>query len=74
MGMNQQDRDNLTNNWDQASQQIRAKYPQLTDDDLKNGQSDPDSLVASISQRTGESEDSVRQTLQQVAQSSSTSR
>jgi len=68
MTMNQQDRDALTQNWDQAKEQIRSQFPGVTDADLDAARSNPDQAVSTLANKTGQTEDQVRQALSNVAQ------
>lgn len=68
MGLNQQDRDNLTKNWDKVSDQVKTTFG-LSDADVQQGRNDPDALVSSIASKTGQSEDQIRQQMTTIAQS-----
>ena len=68
MTMTQQERDALTQNWDQAKTQIQSQFPGLSDQDLQAGQSSPDQLASRIAQSTGQDQNQVEQQLRQVAQ------
>jgi uncharacterized protein YjbJ (UPF0337 family) len=68
MTMTEQERQALQDNWNQAKDQVRAQFPDVTDDDLNQGQSSPDQLADTISQRTGQDRSSVEQSLKGIAQ------
>lgn len=68
MTMTQQERDALTQNWDQAKQQIQAQFPGLDENTLSSGQSSPDQLPSMIAQSTGQDMNQVEQQLRQMAQ------
>ena len=68
MTMNQQERDALSQNWDQAKAQIQGQFPDLTEQDLQQAQSAPDQLATTIANRTGQDQNQVEQQLRQVAQ------
>ena len=68
MTMNQQERDALSQNWDQAKTQIQSQFPDLSEQDLQSGQSSPDQLASKIAQKTGQDQSQVEQQLRQVAQ------
>ena len=70
--MNQQDRDSLSQNWEQAKTQIKAQFPDVTDDELASGQNDPDALVSAIASRTGQDETQVRSQVEALARSQQT--
>ncbi len=66
--MTQQERDALTQNWDQAKSQIQAQFPNVSDDVLESGRQTPDTLPSHIAQSTGEDQKDVEQKLRSVAQ------
>jgi hypothetical protein len=68
MTMTQQERDALTQNWDQAKAQIQSQFPNLSEQDLQAGQSSPDQLASRIAQQSGQDQNQVEQQLRQVAQ------
>ena len=68
MTMNQQEKDALSQNWDQAKTQIQSQFPGVTEDDLNSGKSDPSKLAQTIADRTGEAKTQVESALKQVAQ------
>lgn len=74
MTMKQEDRQALTDNWDQAKEQIRSQFPGVTDEDLNAAKSNPDSAVSKFAQASGQTEDQVRQQLTNVAQQYRTNR
>jgi hypothetical protein len=68
MTMTQQERDALSQNWDQARSQIEGQFPGLTDDDFNQGRQNPDQFAATVASKTGQDQSQVEQTLRQVAQ------
>ena len=62
--MNQQAKDALRNNWDQAKSQVQAQFPDVTEDDL----TDAEQAADKISRRTGQDRSQVEQSLGQIAQ------
>lgn len=78
MTLNQQERQALTENWDQVKNQVKTRLAGVQDSDYEEGRSDPESFISKAAQKTGQSEDQVRQTLtsaaQQLGQGQSTQR
>ena len=72
MTMNQQERDALSQNSDQAKTQIQGQFPGLSDEDLDSGQSSPDTFANTVAAKTGQDRDQVEQQLRQIAQQYST--
>jgi uncharacterized protein YjbJ (UPF0337 family) len=68
MTMTQQERDALSQNWDQVKTQIQGQFPDLTEQDLSQAQAAPDQLANTIANRTGQDASQVEQQLRQVAQ------
>jgi uncharacterized protein YjbJ (UPF0337 family) len=68
MTMTQQERDALTQNWDQAKAQIQSQFPQVSDDDLNSARQNPDQLVDTIANSSGQDRTQVEQGLRSVAQ------
>lgn len=48
---------------EQQKQKIRQQFPDITDEELQQAESDPDSVASALSQRTGRPADEVRQAL-----------
>lgn len=69
MGLNQQTKQKVTANFDQVKQELQNRYPDLQDDDFTKAKDDPDKLVETISERTGESKQNVSQQVEQISQS-----
>ena len=67
MGMNQQEKQALTDNWEEAKTQIQSRFPGVTEAELQQGESDPSSLAQAIADRTGQDKAQVEQQLQSVA-------
>lgn len=51
--------DKLKGNWNQVKGQLKQKYGQLTDDDLKYEEGKSDELIGRIQKRTGEAKDKI---------------
>jgi uncharacterized protein YjbJ (UPF0337 family) len=68
MTMNQQERDALSQNWDQVKSQIQSQFPDVSEQDLQSGQSNPDQLASKIASATGQDQNQVEQQLRQFAQ------
>lgn len=54
-------KEQLKGQWSQLKGEVKKKWGQLTDDDLTEVQGDYDKLVGKIQERYGDSEESVRQ-------------
>lgn len=54
-------KEQLKGQWSQLKGEVKKKWGQLTDDDLTEVQGDYDKLVGKIQERHGDSEESVRQ-------------
>ena len=67
MTMTQQEKDALSQNWDQAKSQVQSQFPGVTDSDLSAGQSDPDQLAETIASKTGQDKEQVAKSLKQIA-------
>jgi uncharacterized protein YjbJ (UPF0337 family) len=68
MTMTQQEKDALSQNWDQAKSQIQSQFPGVNEDDLNSARQNPDQLASTIANRTGQDQNQVEQTLRQVVQ------
>jgi len=68
MTMTQQERDALTQNWDQAKSQMQGQFPGLTDQDFEQGRQAPDQFASTVAQKTGQDQNQVEQQLRQIAQ------
>ena len=65
MTMQDATRQSLTSNWEQAKQEIRTQFPELTDEDVANG--DPEALAQKIGERTGQDPAMISRRLDDVA-------
>jgi hypothetical protein len=64
MGMTQKQKDALTKNWSQAKSQVKSQFG-VGDDDLSS--SDPDQVVETISNKTGQDRSEVERNLGSIA-------
>ena len=65
MTVQQQTRQALSQNWNEAKNKIRQAFPDAHDDDFNT--SDPDAFVASYAARTGRPATDIERQLDQVA-------
>jgi uncharacterized protein YjbJ (UPF0337 family) len=65
MTMTQQDKDVLSQNWDQAKAQVQSQFPVVTEDELN---STPDQISDIIVGKTGQDRSQVEKALKQIAQ------
>jgi uncharacterized protein YjbJ (UPF0337 family) len=49
----------IKGNWNQLKGQLKKKYSQLTDDDLKYAEGHEDELVGRIQEKTGQTRDEI---------------
>ena len=56
----------LEGNWEEWKGRLRAKWADLTDDDLQKVQGDTERLVGIIKQRTGENLESIHRRLDEM--------
>ena len=56
----------MTQNWPQIREQLKQQFPNLSEQDLSQGQNDPEALVSSLVQSTGQDEHTVRQSIQRI--------
>ncbi len=68
--LDQQTKTQLKDKFQQLKPQLKQQFSGLTDDDLQSGQSDPDQLVQTISQKTGQPSMQIEQQLKTLVQSS----
>ena len=66
--MNQNDQNALSQNWDQAKEQIKSQFG-VTDDDVATGQTSPDQLSDVLANKTGQDRNEVEKQLSSIAQS-----
>jgi uncharacterized protein YjbJ (UPF0337 family) len=55
--------------WTEVKAQIQATWAELTDDDLANGEFDPDGLVQRISAKVNEAADAVEAKITEIVNS-----
>ncbi len=68
--LDQQTKTQLKDKFQQLKPQLKQQFSGLTDEDLQSGQSDPDQLVQTISQKTGQPSSQIEQQLKTLVQSS----
>ncbi len=66
--LDQQTKQQIKDKFQQIKPQLKQQFPDLQDEDLRKGQSDPDQLVKTIAQKGGQQESQVEQTLKQLVQ------
>jgi hypothetical protein len=69
--LDQQTRQQLQSKFQQIKPQLKGQFSGLTDQDLEVGQNDPDTLIDTISQKTGQGREQVEQVVRQLVTSSS---
>lgn len=52
--------DKIKGNWNQIKGQVKSKYGELTDDDLKYAEGKEDELIGRIQERTGKAKDEIK--------------
>ena len=68
--LDQKTKDQLKSKFATVKTQIQSAFPDVDEATLSQGQSDPDGLVSSIAQSSGQSEDQIAQQLKQMVGSS----
>ena len=66
MTMTQQEKDALSQNWDQAKSQVQSKFPNVTEDELGDGSS-VDQVSGAIAARTGQAPAEIEKSLKEIA-------
>jgi hypothetical protein len=61
-----QTRQQLQSKFQQIKPQLKGQFSGLSDQDLDAGRSDPDTLIDTISRRTGQGREEVEQTVRQL--------
>ncbi|MFN2471916.1 MAG: hypothetical protein ABR583_13210 [Gaiellaceae bacterium] len=61
----QQTKQEFQQNWDQIKPQITQAFPQVSVQDIEQYRSDPDQLVTTIGQKTGQPPEQIEQRLKQ---------
>jgi hypothetical protein len=69
--LDQQTRQQLQTKFQQIKPQLKGQFSGLTDQDLEAGRTDPDTLIATISQKTGQGREEVEQTVRKLVTTSS---
>jgi hypothetical protein len=69
--LDQQTRQQLQSKFQQIKPQLKGQFSGLTDQDLEVGRNDPDTLIDTISQKTGQGREQVEQVVRQLVTSSS---
>ncbi len=68
--LDQQTKTQLKDKFEQLKPQLMQRFSGLTDQDLQSGKSDPDQLVQTIAQKTGQQSTQIEQQLKTLVQSS----
>jgi hypothetical protein len=63
-----QTRQQLQSKFQQIKPQLKGQFSGLSDQDLDVGRSDPDTLIETISRKTGQGREQVEQTVRQLVQ------
>lgn len=69
--LDQQTRQQLQQKFQQIKPQLKGQFSGLSDQDWETGKDDPDTLIDTISRKTGQGRDQVEQTVRQVVNTSS---
>jgi hypothetical protein len=64
--LDQQTRQQLQTKFQQIKPQLKGQFSGLTDQDWDAGQRDPDTLIDTISRKTGQGREQVEQTVRQL--------
>lgn len=64
-----QTRQQLQTKFQQIKPQLKGQFSGLSDQDLDVGRTDPDTLIETISRKTGQGRDQVEQTVRQLVSS-----
>ena len=65
-----QTRQQLQQKFQQIKPQLKGQFNGLSDQDWETGQKDPDTLIDTISRKTGQGRDQVEQTVRQLVNTS----
>ena len=68
--LDQQTRQQLQTKFQQIKPQLKNQYSGLSDQDWEQGANDPDTMIDTISRKTGQGREQVEQTLRQLVTSS----
>ena len=64
--LDQQTKQQIQQNFQQIKPQIKQAFPDVPEQELSQGASDPDRLVSTIEQKTGQPKERIEQQLQQL--------
>jgi hypothetical protein len=64
--LDQQTRQQLQSKFQQIKPQLKGQFSGLTDQDLEIGWKDPDTLIDTISRKTGQSREAVEQSVRKL--------
>ena len=68
--LDQQTRQQLQSKFQQIKPQLKGQFSDLTDQDLEVGRSDPDTLIDTISRKTGQNRETVEQSVRKLVTTS----
>lgn len=68
--LDQQTRQQLQSKFQQIKPQLKGQFSDLTDQDLDVGRTDPDTLIDTISRKSGQGRDAVEQTVRKLVTTS----
>ncbi len=68
--LDQQTRQQLQTKFQEIKPQLKGQFSGLTDQDLDVGRSDPDTLIETISRKTGQNREVVEQTVRKLVTTS----
>ncbi len=68
--LDQQTRTQLQSKFQQIKPQLKGQFSGLTDQDLEVGRTDPDTLIDTISQKTGQNREAVEQSVRKLVTTS----
>jgi hypothetical protein len=69
--LDQQTRTQLQSKFQQIKPQLKGQFSGLSDQDLDVGKTDPDTLIDTISRKTGQGREQVEQTVRQLVNTAS---
>ena len=67
--LDQQTRQQLQSKFQQIKPQLKGQFSGLSDQDLDVGRTDPDTLIETISRKTGQGREQVEQSVRQLVSS-----
>jgi hypothetical protein len=68
--LDQQTRQQLQSRFREIKPQLKGQFTDLTDQDLEVGRTDPDTLIDTISRKSGQGRDAVEQTVRKLVTTS----